>query len=176
MIVIPRVTGPSPAAHFGSGVLIEGAVLAIAEQRIAHGMLSGTGRGWLRVPSFWKTSCRGNALAGGGPHVGDVEVLFAVVVVVEGAYAHSCANVFDACLRGYVGKGAVAVVAVEVLAAEVVDDVEVGPAIVIEVAPAAAEAIAGVVDAQTRFGGYVTNVPSPLLRIRKFGGPFSAAK
>src|SRR5258706_13837451 len=93
---------------------------------------------------FLEDLLRGDALAGGGPHVADVEILVAVVVVVERADAHSCADVFDSSLRGDIGEGAIAVVPVGVVTAEVVDDVEVRPSVLVGVPPRAAQAVTGV--------------------------------
>ena len=95
--------------------------------------------------SFLEHSLARDALAGCGPHIGNVKILAAVVVEVDGADAHAGADVFHASLDGDVGEGAIAIVAVEIFAAEVVDHVEVGPAISGEVAPAAAETVTGIV-------------------------------
>ena len=62
----------------------------------------------------------GNAIPGSGPHVRNVEILFAVIVVVQPANAHARANIFDARLRSDIGEGAIAVVAVEIFAAEII--------------------------------------------------------
>ena len=53
--------------------------------------------------------------------------------------------------RGDVGEGAVAVVAVEILAAEIVHHVEIGPAVAIVITPGAAEAVTRVVAVQAGF-------------------------
>ena len=58
-------------------------------------------------------------------------------------------------MRSNVSEGSVAVVAVEILAAEVVHYVEIRPAVAVVVAPPAAETVARVVLVQARFRGYV---------------------
>src|SRR5882672_4155638 len=102
---------------------------------------------------FLKHCLSRNTLASGGPHVGHVEILAAIVVVVEPADAHAGANVFDASLRSYVSKRSIAIVAVQILTAEVVDYVKIGPSVAVIVAPSTTEAIACVVLMQTGLGG-----------------------
>ena len=99
---------------------------------------------------------RRDALTGGCPHVRHVEILSAIVVVVQPANAHAGAHVFHARLCSHIGKRAVAVVAVQILPPEVVHDVEIGPAVTVVVAPTTAKAVTGVVLVETRFGGHVT--------------------
>ena len=65
----------------------------------------------------------GDALTRGGPHVGDVEILRAVIVVIEPGNAHAGADVFNPSLGGNIGEGSVTVVAVKILAAEIVHNV-----------------------------------------------------
>ncbi len=125
------------------------------EQRIAHGVLVvESARDGGRI--FLKHVLHGDALARRGPHVGDVDVFRAVVVVVEAADAHASADVFNSSLRGDVGEGAVTVVAVEILAAKIVDDVKIGPAIAVEVGPATAKTVAGIVLVKPGLSGHVT--------------------
>src|SRR5690242_9394419 len=112
---------------------------------------------------FLKHCLRRNTLASGGPHVGHVEVLAAIVVVVEPTDAHAGANVFDAGLRGHVGKRPIAIVAVEILTAEVVDHVKIGPPVAIVVTPSTAEAVAGIVLIHTGLGGYVAEIFVPFI-------------
>ena len=64
-----------------------------------------------------------DAFPGGGPHVRYVQVLGAVVVIVEPADAHAGPDVFDSGLWSDVGEGPVAIVAIQVLPAKVVHDV-----------------------------------------------------
>src|SRR5712671_3321819 len=95
---------------------------------------------------------RGNALAGGGPHVSNVKILKAVIVVIEPGNAHPRANVLNSCPRSNIGEGAIAVVAVEIFATEIVHHVQVGPTVAVVVAPPAAETVAGIVLAEIGFG------------------------
>src|SRR5579871_2636564 len=92
-----------------------------------------------------ETILRGDSFSSRGPHVGDVEVLGAIVVVIEAADAHSRAHIFDARLLRNVGECAVSVVPIKILSSEIVDDVQVGPTVAVVIAPAAAKTIASVV-------------------------------
>ena len=55
-----------------------------------------------------------------------------------------------------ISKGSVAVVPVEVLPAEIIHDIKVGPSVLVVIAPRAAETVARVVLIEARFRG---NVP-----------------
>ena len=112
-----------------------------------------------------------DALAGRGPHVADVEILRAVVVVVEPGNAHSRANVFDRRLRGNIGERSVAMVAVEILPAKIVDHVEIGPAIAVVIAPPAAKAVTRVVLVQARLCGDIAERAVALVAHQKVRRP-----
>src|SRR2546422_1884692 len=86
--------------------------------------------------SFHEFFLQRDPLARGGPHVRDVEVLPSVSIVIEPAYAHPRADIFDARLRGDVREAAAFAVSVKVVAPEIVDDVEVREAVAVVVAPA----------------------------------------
>src|ERR1700733_2496301 len=152
MIEIPCVAAPGPSAHPGaawrSGIL-KGSVSPIAEDRIPHGVSLIQRAGFWRRIALKNLLC-GNALAGRGPHVSDVEVFEAIVVIIEPANAHACADIFHSRLRRDVGKCPIAVIAVEVLASEVVHHVQVGPSVAVVVAPTATKAIARVVLIEAR--------------------------
>src|SRR5579872_119812 len=96
-----------------------------------------------------------DANTGGSPHIRDVEILDTISVVVEPTHTHPCSNVFYPLLRSDISEGSIAVVAVEIFASEVVDHVEVGPAVVVEVAPSAAETVTRVVFVEARRGGHI---------------------
>src|SRR5580700_5455423 len=110
---------------------------------------------------FLENFLRGDALAGGCPHIGDIEIIVtgavigAAAVVVEPADTHARADIFDSCLRGNISKGSVPVVAVKIFSAEIIYHVEVGPTVAVVVAPSAAETVARVVPVQARLGGDV---------------------
>src|SRR5207248_10182374 len=72
-------------------------------------------------------------------HVRDVQVEVAVAVVIRPRNAHAGAAVDDARGRGALAEGTVALVVVERVAAELVRDVQVGPAVAVVVAPCARE-------------------------------------
>src|SRR5260370_13698558 len=61
------------------------------------------------------------------PHIGYVKVFASVGIEIEPRNAHSGAHIFDAGLLRDIAKSAVAVVAVEIFAAEIVDHVQVRP-------------------------------------------------
>src|SRR5215469_3276418 len=88
--------------------------------------------------------CR-NPLSGCGPHIGNVEILHAVIVMVEPTDAHASANVFPTHISGYICERSIAVIAIYILASEIIHNVEVGPAIAVVIVPCATKAVAGVV-------------------------------
>ena len=103
------------------------------------------------VDAFAAELAEGEAGRGEMVHVpvdvaGDEEVEFAIAVVIAEGCAGGPVAELDAGLFGNVGKGAVVVVVIEAVFAEV-RDVEVGPAVVIVVADGDAEAPAFVGDA-----------------------------
>src|SRR5258706_15211135 len=98
---------------------------------------------------------RRNTFSGSRPHVGDIEIAGAVVVVVKPADAHARTDILQAGLFRDVGKGSIAVVAIEILTAEIVDDIQVGPAVIIEIAPSTAEAVTWVITIKTSLPRYI---------------------
>ena len=101
-----------------------------------------------RVPALLKVFLHGNAHAGGGPHVRNVEVVPAIIVEVEPCCAHAGADVLNAGFAGHTGKSAVAVVAVEIVAPKIVHNVQVGPEVAVVIPPSTAEAEARVIDVE----------------------------
>ena len=93
------------------------------------------------------------------PHISNVKILGSIVVVIEPADTHAGADVFNLRLRSNVGKSSIAIVAIKILAAEVVHHVEIRPAVIVVIAPSAAKTVARVVAVEAR--------------LMKFGGPFS---
>src|SRR5260221_13803311 len=83
-----------------------------------------------------------DALAGAGPHVGNVDVLIAAVRGIEPAGAHAGASVVCPALIRDGGESAVAVVAIEIAAAEVVRDVQAGYAVAVGVTPRTGKTVA----------------------------------
>src|SRR5215472_3129509 len=88
-----------------------------------------------------ESGIRSHAQAGGLPHIRYIKILPSPGRRIEPAGAHSGPDVEHACPLGNVGKGSIAIVAVEVLASEVVHRVEIGPAVVVEVAPGTSETV-----------------------------------
>src|SRR6266851_10292727 len=110
-----------------------------------------------------KNWLRRYAFAGGGPHVGDIQIFVTVPVVIQPTDAHSCANVFHARFRRDVRESSVAIVAVKVFAAKVVDHAKVRPAVVVIVTPAAAKTVSPVSVIKARFGGDIAEATVPLV-------------
>src|SRR5580765_6858194 len=94
---------------------------------------------------FMKGLLFGNPNAGGGPHIRYVDVLIPMVVEIEPACAHACANIFHTCFSGNGGKSSVAVVAVKIAASEIVGHVQIGKAVALRIAPCTSEAVTIVV-------------------------------
>ena len=140
VVEVLKADGPGPVGGVESGPaggFGEGAESGVEQQGVAHvlGRDAGGGAGGEDVVAGGgKTAAV--ALAGGGGHVGEQKVEVAVVVNVSEVGAHGGVwRVRDDGV-GDVGKGAVAVVAVEVVGAgEVVGDEEIGPEVAIEVYP-----------------------------------------
>src|SRR5579859_109259 len=82
-----------------------------------------------------------NTLARRGPHIGYIDVLLAAVCCIKPARAHSSTDVVCPRLFGDRRKSPVSIVAVEIAAAEVVRNIEIRPAVAIDVAPGASEAV-----------------------------------
>src|SRR3984957_4244987 len=114
---------------------------------------------------------RRNALAGGGPHVRDVQILVAVAIVVQPTNAHARANVFYAQLRRDVRERSVAIVAVKVFAPKVVDHAQVRPAILVIVTPAAAKTVSLVPLIEAGLGGDVAERTVALIAHEEIGRP-----
>src|SRR5882757_525515 len=111
----------------------------------------------------------GDALAGGGPHVGNVDVLIAAVFGVEPADAHAGAGVVCAALIRDGGESAVAVVAIKIAAAEVVRDVQVGRAVAVGVTPGTGKTEAVVFCVEAGRFRAVNKVPVSLIVEKKIG-------
>ena len=96
-VVSPRSPRPAPERHVFTGTdVFKRAVVAIAEQGITHRVCS-IGFG-IRAGSGELVIVR-NPLARVRPHVGDIEVRLAVVVVIEPGGAHARADVVGTSLR-----------------------------------------------------------------------------
>ena len=85
------------------------------------------------------------------------------MIVVKPADAHACADILDPGLRGNVSESPVAIVAIKILPAKVIDHVKIGPAIAVEVAPPATKAVARVVPVETRLGSHVAKRAVPVV-------------
>src|ERR1700730_655654 len=152
MIKIPGGAGPRPAAPRRSGarrVILETIHTQIVENRVAHGVLSIESPGPI-AGVFLESFLFVNAIAARSPHIRNVEIKLAVVVVVQPGNAHTGANILHASLFRNIREGSVAVVAIEILAAEIIDYVKVRPLVAIGISPGAAEAEASVVRMQAR--------------------------
>src|SRR6267143_1319327 len=112
---------------------------------------------------FLEDVLHGDAPARCGPHVSDVEVVSAVVVVVEPANAHARPRVLGTGLRRHIRESPVAMVAIEIFAAEVVYHIKIGPAVTVVVVPPTAKTVASVVLVEARFGGHIPKRPIPIV-------------
>jgi hypothetical protein len=151
VIEIPEIRRPGPTAHLHSSLLadvLKPSIPQVSIERIAS-----------RVPPvecadffrrfFVKALLAGNPLARGRPHVGNVDILFAVVIKVRPARAHSSPRVVDvgfACDRS---ERPITVVAVQVAAPKIVGHVKIWQAVGSVVAPGARETIAVVLSVQS---------------------------
>src|SRR5260370_25770995 len=142
MIEVDRIARPRPTAHSDSGGIcrVVENTAAIAEQRISHRVLLIKGPYFFRG-FFLKYLLRRDALSSCRPHIADVQIFRAVVIEVEPGDAHPRANGFRCGLRGNIGEGSVASVAVQSLAAKIIYDIEIGPAIAVVVTPSTTKAV-----------------------------------
>src|SRR6476660_5619068 len=122
-------------------------IAGILVERIASGVAAIERLNFLRI-FLVKDFLFGDALARSRPHVSYVDVLLAVVVEIAPTSAHSSARIVYRSRIGDCFEGSVAAIAVEIAAAKIVGDVEVGPAVRIEVSPGAGKAEAIVFNVQ----------------------------
>src|SRR5208337_2135195 len=73
------------------------------------------------------------------PHVGHIQVLPSVPVVIEPTDAHPRPNIFHPSLSSNVRKRSIAVVPVQILPPEIVHHVQVQPAVSLRIRPSATE-------------------------------------
>src|SRR6267143_73764 len=106
---------------------------------------------------------RRDTLPGRGPHVSDVKILMAVIVIIEPADTHPRTHIFNSGFRSDIGESSVAVVAVEVLPSEVVHDIKIGPSVPVVIAPPAAKTVARVVLVKARLRGNVAEGSVPIV-------------
>src|SRR6516164_16461 len=117
MVKVPRIGGPSPAAHRNPCLdrhILELAIPEISIQRIAgHVTLV------KRSDLFWllglERRLTKNAYARRDPHASSINILVAVIVEVQPACAHPSANVIDVGRGGNGRKGPVVIVPVEIV-------------------------------------------------------------
>src|SRR5215469_4377397 len=145
VIEIPGIAHPGPAAHVGStgGPQVLKSFAETAQQAVAHGMLPVQGTS-STVRVGLKVLLGGQPDAGSRPHVGHIQVVAAILIEIEPSGAHARAHILGTGFWRYVSERAITVVPVKVLAAEVVDHVQIGPQVVIVVAPGRAETETGV--------------------------------
>ena len=110
----------------------------------------------LRRAILPKGVLHGYALACRSPHVRNVQVLVAVIVIIEPADTHAGPYIFYPTLSRNIVKRSVALIAIKVLTAEVINNIKIRPAISIRISPAATETVACIVLIQPRFSGGVT--------------------
>src|SRR5258708_21136772 len=105
------------------------------------------------------------------PLVRRVEVPPALFAVVNPADPHPRPNTLTPRLRSDTGKRSFAIVAVKILPSEIVNYVKIGPAIAIEVVPAATKAVASVVLIKPSLGGYVAKRTVAVITHHEIGRP-----
>src|SRR5438445_11272836 len=93
--------------------IFEPSIAQILVERIASRMLL-IERANVRSFVFVKSSLARNSLPGSGPHVGNVDVLMAVIVEIRPRCAHAFADVVDASFFGDRGESSVSPLAGEV--------------------------------------------------------------
>ena len=96
-----------------------------------------------------------------GPHVRHVKVGPAIAVIVEPVGAHARPDVFYASGLRLIAKMPAAI-DIQVLAAEVVGDIQIRPAIIVEVAPGRREAEPVIVLVHPRFRRAVLQKPAAI--------------
>src|SRR5262252_1475800 len=130
VVEVERIAGPGPATAANTGSLrsVSEYRRTVAQQGVTHGMFL------VKVPDLSRSDrfevrlgC--NALTGSCPHIGNIEIIGTVIVVVEPGDAHASPHILDPRLISSIGKRAVAIVVIEILAAEVIDDIQVRPAV-----------------------------------------------
>src|SRR5205085_2262089 len=82
------------------------------------------------------------------PHPRSVNILVSVIVEIQPAGAHAGADVIDTRFRRDGRKGSIAIVSVQIVAAEVIHDVQIRPAITVVVVPAAGKTVTIIFDVQ----------------------------
>ena len=164
-VEVEGTRGPRPAAHLGAGRhgdVLEGAVAAVAEERVPPRMVMVERPHAVRRLGHEVRAAR-QPQAGVAPHLPAVDVLPAVAVEVEPEDAHAGRVVLDAGPGGDVLEAHLPVpqpqVVVQVLSPEVVGDDQVGPAVPVVVAPGGREAEAVVARVQAHLVGHLDEPP-----------------
>ena len=93
--------------------------------------------------------------ARGRPHIANIKVFLPVTIKITPRGAHPRSNILYTCFRSYVGKGAVAIVAVQVLPSEIISDKQVRPAIVVVISPGTGKAVTVIVLIKAALFGHV---------------------
>ena len=145
-IEIETVPSPRPAPHLdalqvahgfkrsSSGVPVQGVSFRVAAVSRRGGP----------APDGPEGGVPGDPLAGRRPHVGHIEIQMAVPIEVEPGGTHARARVLHASFRGDVPESAVREL-VQIVAAEIVGDIEFRPTVLVIIAPSCGEAVAVVV-------------------------------
>ena len=104
------------------------------------------------------------------PHVPDAKILGPVIVVIKPAHTHPCADIIHFRLSRDVGERPIAIVAVEVLAAEIIYHIKVGPTVLVVIAPSTAKTVSCVVSTQTRRRSNVAKTAVPVVTHHEIRG------
>src|SRR6516162_10130096 len=124
LVEIPGIGGPRPTAHFSPGPLgriLELAVSQVSIQRIAEHMPSIQSTSLLRLFPV-KVRLTPNTHPGSHPYARRVNILMAVIVVIEPAGAHAGTDIIDTRFGGNRRERSVSIIPVEIVAAKVIHD------------------------------------------------------
>ena len=118
---------------FAKTDILECVVPAIVKERVAHrvGPVGALQSGLRQGREF---AVFNDPLSRVGPHIGNVQIRLAIVIAIEPGGAHSRTNIFETRARREIAK-APSFVDVEILPPEVVCYIQIGPAVIIEIAP-----------------------------------------
>src|SRR5271157_43899 len=105
------------------------------------------------------------------PHVRNVEIVFAVVVVINPTGTHSWSDIQHSRVLGHVRESSITVISVKILSPEVVHDVQIRPAVCIEVAPSAIKTVAVIVLLEAGGGRHVVERSIAVVAKKKIRRP-----
>ncbi len=151
MIEVKKIGTPGPAAYLDAccrADVLESPIALVAIERVPPRMPAVKLADSLRALLVKNLLLR-DALPGCGPHIGDIQVRFAIVVVISPGRAHTRTHVLNVCHSRDSLEGSVPTISVEIVAAKVIHHVQVWRAGRGRFSPCACEAVAIVLSIQT---------------------------